>query len=227
MWVRTLQDAPYKKSCFKAVVSCLQPEVNYSIKLQSNNEDSHCSHLNTQAAKESKMSSECTLYRDVNFSGAQLTLRREMSELKQQGFNDAASSAKIMGTPWIFYKDTSFMGTSYIVKPGSYPNPSTWGGDNDTLSSLRPLPSETEGDRGVIALFEHTNYGGRMVVLTTSTPDFTKLNFNDRVSSLIVIKGSWTVFRDVNYRVDIGTYTAGAQISTVAPNDTMSSIRLN
>ena len=63
--------------------------------------------------------------------------------------------------------------------------------------------------------------------LTTSTPDFTKLNFNDRVSSLIVIKGSWTVFRDVNYRVDIGTYTAGAQISTVAPNDTMSSIRLN
>ena len=91
--------------------------------------------LNIQAAEESKMSSECTLYRDVNFSGAQLTLRREMSELKQQGFNDAASSAKIMGTPWIFYKDTSFMGTSYIVKPGSYPNPSTWGGDNDTLSS--------------------------------------------------------------------------------------------
>ena len=173
------------------------------------------------------MSTECTLYRDVNFRGAQLTLSKEMSYLNQQGFNDSASSAKISGTPWIFYQHISFMGSSYVVKPGTYPNPGSWGGENDVLSSLRPLPRETEGDRGVIAIFEHTNYGGRMVVLTTSTPNFTTLNFNDRISSMIVIKGSWTVFRDVNYRGDIGTYTAGAYISNVAPNDTMSSIRLN
>ena len=173
------------------------------------------------------MSTECTLYRDVNYGGAQLTLNREMSNLNQQGFNDSASSAKVSGTPWIFYRDTSFMGTSYVVKPGSYPNPGTWGGENDILSSLRPLPSETEGDRGVIALFEHTDFCGRMVVLTSSTPDFTTLKFNDRISSLIVIKGNWTVFRDVNFQGDIGTYTTGARISNVAPNDTMSSIRLN
>jgi hypothetical protein len=163
----------------------------------------------------------------MNYGGAKLTLSKEMSDLNQQGFNDAASSAKVSGTPWIFYKDTSFMGTSHVAKPGSYPNPGSWGGENDTLSSLRPLPSETEGDRGVIAIFEHTNYCGRMVVLTSSNPDFTKINFNDKVSSLIVIKGTWTGFRDTNYQGDTGTYTAGAYVSNVAPNDTMSSIRLH
>ena len=173
------------------------------------------------------MSTDCTLYRDVNYGGAMLTLSKEMSNLNVQSFNDAASSAKVSGTPWIFYKDTSFMSTSYVVKPGSYPNPGSWGGQNDTLSSLRPLPSESEGDRGVIAIFEHTNYCGRMIVLTSSTANFTAINFNDTASSMIVIKGRWTVFRDTNYQGDIGTYTAGAYVSNLAPNDTMSSIRLN
>ena len=173
------------------------------------------------------MSTKCIVYRDANFSGAQLTLSTSTSNLNQQGFNDSVSSAKVSGTTWIFYKDISFMGTSHVVKPGSYPNSGTWGGENDVLSSLRPLPSESEGDHGVIAIFEHTNYCGRMIVLTSSTPNFTTLDFNDKASSLIVIKGKWTVFRDANYQGDLGTYTTGAYISNLAPNDMMSSIKLN
>ena len=71
-----------------------------------------------------------------------------------------------------------------VYQPGNYPK---LGSFNDIISSARPLPSGKEGD-GVIALFEHINYGRRMVVLTSSTPDFRDLQFNDKVSSLIVIK---------------------------------------
>ena len=172
--------------------------------------------------------SECTLYRDVNFGGAQLTLSAADCELSRQGFNDATSSAKVSesSTPWIFYTNTNFGGNSYIVKPGDYPNADTWGGESDSLSSLRPLPSASEGD-GVIALFENTNYGGRMIVLTQSCPSFVPLGFNDQASSLIVIKGTWTVYVNTEYNEDAGTFPAGTYNANLGPNDAISSAKLN
>jgi hypothetical protein len=175
------------------------------------------------------MSTECTIYQNEHFNPPQRTFDKEVSDLRKQGFDDLASSAKVSGTPWIFYQHINYEGSSHVFQPGSYTRiAKDWSGGNDILSSLRPLPSKTEGD-GVIALFEHINYGGRMVVLTSSTPDFTgKVNFNDKVSSLIVIKGNWTGFQHIKYEGDnLGTYAAGTYLPRFAPNDTMSSIRLD
>lgn len=170
---------------------------------------------------------QCTLYKNVNFCGPQLPLNAEDKDLNQQGFNDVTSSAKVTGSStWIFYTNCNFGGNSYIVKPGDYPNAGAWGGQNDTLSSLRPLPSPSEGD-GVIALFENTNYTGRMVVLTQSCPSFIPLHFNDQASSLIVIKGTWTVYVNTDYNGDAGTFPAGTFNANLGPNDAISSTKLN
>ena len=104
----------------------------------------------------------------------------------------------------LWYSNVNFRGNAQVVKPGDYPTYSSWGGANDVLSSLRPLPSESEGD-AVIAIFEHVNYGGQMLVLTSSEANFLTRSFNDIASSLIVVKGTWTVYKHVNYVESIAT----------------------
>ena len=170
------------------------------------------------------MSTKCTLYEHVNYQGSTRTFDQATSNLVGHGFNDKTSSAKVVGRPWIFYQHVDFKGNSQVVNPGDYPTYSLWGA-NDDLSSLRPLPDKSEGD-GVIALFEHVNYCGRMLVLTASDANFVKLGFNDVASSLIVIKGKWTIYKHVNYDIALGTYTAGTYLPTLTPNDTLSSAKL-
>ena len=157
------------------------------------------------------MSTKCTLYEHTKYQGSTRTFDQATSNLVGHGFNDKASSAKVVGRPWIFYQAVDFKGNAQVVKPGDYPTYSSWGGADDVLSSLRPLPSKSEGD-AVIAIFEGVNYGGRMLVLTSSEANFLSHSFNDIASSLIVVKGTWTVYKQVNYVESIGTYTAGSYV---------------
>ena len=159
------------------------------------------------------------------YSGPSKTFNGATPSLVGIGFNDKASSAKVRGRPWIFYQHIHYKGNSQVLQPGDYPNSASWGGANGDLSSLRLLPGGNEGDR-VIALFEHVNYCGRMLVQTASDANFVKLGFNDVASSLIVVKGRWTVYKNINYDVALGTYTVGIYVPNLAPNDTLSSAKL-
>lgn len=62
--------------------------------------------------------------------------------------------------------------------------------------------------------------------MSTTDANFVKLGFNDMASSLIVVKGRWTVYKHINYDVALGTYTAGTYVPNLAPNDTLSSAKL-
>ena len=42
----------------------------------------------------------------------------------------------------------------------------------------------------------------------------------------MVVKGRWTVYKHINYDVAHGTYTAGTYVPNLAPNDTLSSAKL-
>lgn len=39
---------------------------------------------------------------------------------------------------WTIYDDEDFSGPSYNLKPGKYPEPQSWGGKDDELSSVKP-----------------------------------------------------------------------------------------
>ena len=169
---------------------------------------------------------QCIFYKDVEYEGESLTVDGATSSLVDLHFNDKASSARVMGSPWVFYQHKDFLGKSHLLQPGDYLDPYSWGGPNDDLSSLRPLPSASMGE-GVIALFEHSNYCGRMLVLTSSAPKFVKPEFNDTAGSLVVIKGNWSVYKDIDYGQAVGTYGAGSYVPLLAPNDKVSSAKLD
>lgn len=50
-----------------------------------------------------------------------------------------------------------------------------------------------------IIIFEHINCTGNSLVVTTNTPNLILKEWNDKVSSLIVINGAWDLFNDCNY----------------------------
>ena len=76
------------------------------------------------------------IYRDSNFRGASMTVRGEIPNLQDEGFNDAISSMELRGR-WEVCTDANFRGYCEVVD-GSVRNLDRWG-LNDRISSMRPL----------------------------------------------------------------------------------------
>ncbi|XP_064402580.1 epidermal differentiation-specific protein-like [Halichondria panicea] len=80
-----------------------------------------------------------------------------------------------------------------------------------------------------IVLYEHAGYAGKSLPLTSATPDLTLRSFNDKVSSIEVKSGMWTVFQHVNYEGKSLTLRMGKYdieyITKNLGNDVISSAR--
>ncbi len=141
-------------------------------------------------------------------------------------FNDRASSIVIDGPcRWLFYQDHNFLGTTTLLTPRSYSSPPSFGGNGDRISSARAIPPL---GTDAICLFEHGNYQGRMLVLYGSSPYLRLLDFNDRVSSVIITGGSWTLYEHRDYNGRTTTLSAGdyPNIHTLhIGGDTVTSVR--
>ena len=48
-------------------------------------------------------------------------------------------------------------------------------------------------------LYENSNYSGYSVQVTLDIPDFTKIHFNDRLTSAKVESGTFTLYEHVNF----------------------------
>lgn len=77
-----------------------------------------------------------TVYQDVNFRGYSETVRSEIYDLGQSGFNDRISSMQMNGS-WEACTDSNFRGQCQVFS-GSVRNLERWG-MNDRISSLRPV----------------------------------------------------------------------------------------
>ncbi|CAK8682895.1 unnamed protein product [Clavelina lepadiformis] len=77
------------------------------------------------------------LYEDLDFGGKKLELTKNVSDLSEFNFNDVISSIKVESGNWIIFDDEKFSGPSYRLTPGKYPNPQSWGGKDDELSSVK------------------------------------------------------------------------------------------
>jgi hypothetical protein len=92
-----------------------------------------------------------------------------------------------------------------------------------------------------IVFYVDAGFGGLHTHLFQSTPDFTKLalggagvpiagNWNDRISSFVIVSGTWQCFRDINFQVPQGGLLGPGVYPFVAnlgiDNDSISSVRL-
>ncbi|HEV3468965.1 MAG TPA: beta/gamma crystallin-related protein [Pyrinomonadaceae bacterium] len=87
-----------------------------------------------------------TLFQDANFGGKYLTLQQAASNLKNQNFNDMTTAVLVCSGNWRLFQNADFGGMFWDVKEnggpngdGLYPNSSSWGGKNDSISSVMPL----------------------------------------------------------------------------------------
>lgn len=93
------------------------------------------------------------LYRDTNFQGESISFNADapltISNLKDSHFNDCTSSLVVSGQgTWILYQNVNCGGDQWPVTAtggvdgtGAYPNPSSWNGKNDSISSLQYVPN--------------------------------------------------------------------------------------
>jgi hypothetical protein len=104
-------------------------------------------------------------------------------------------------------------------------------------------PDERRADMAELILYVDINFGGLHTHLFESTTDFTQLalggagtgidgNWNDIVSSFVIVSGVWQFFRDINWQTLQGDPRGlgPGQYSWVEnfgiDNDSLSSVRL-
>jgi hypothetical protein len=122
-------------------------------------------------------------------------------------FNDKVSSLVVLEGNWAFYADSKFQ-KQYppILGPGLYPGLPA-GIKNDDMSSLQAVDAAPTVSGGLIdshvMLFEHANFHGAHKHVFTREPNLNAPDdnfFNDKVSSLVTLKGNWAFYADSKFQ---------------------------
>ncbi|MFL5805567.1 MAG: beta/gamma crystallin-related protein, partial [Roseiflexaceae bacterium] len=142
-------------------------------------------------------------YEHPNYQGRCVKFTGDAPDLRTVGFDDTASSLRILGS-WTatLYRDLSGTGVSSTFTADDANLADDAVGDNQATSvSVRrtnvPSANACDGGEGVY-LYEHPNYQGRCIKLTSDAGDLRSYNFDDIVSSVRVV-GNWTatLYRDL------------------------------
>ena len=137
------------------------------------------------------------MYDRQYYSGRSLKILGQNSNFGNDYFSNRVESIRTYGNcQWLFYDYANFRGSSHVLR-GSYYSAARWGVRSNSISSARALPPS---GTVAIALFQHANYQGRMVILKATTARLHSIDFNDNVSSMIVLGGTWKLFEQVNCR---------------------------
>jgi hypothetical protein len=148
------------------------------------------------------------------------------------GQSQAERAVTVTNTPAaIVYKDCNFGGTSIALAPGYYtlPQLQSLGILNNDISSLRVASGLT------IQLYENDNFGGASVSFTADNACLVANSFNDRTSSLRVLRRfilipAATIYTDCQFggtaiRLGAGDYTLSELQGLGMTDNDISSIR--
>lgn len=78
---------------------------------------------------------------------------------------------------------------------------------------------------GEMTLFQDDNFRGRSVSVRNDVSDLSRLDFNDKTSSIVVRSGSWEVCKDADFRNSCRVLQPGRYASMPGMNDAISSVR--
>ncbi|XP_062872208.1 epidermal differentiation-specific protein-like [Trichomycterus rosablanca] len=159
------------------------------------------------------------VYEHINFGGLSKEYTTDVANLKTENFNDTISSLKVIGNPWVTYNDINFGKLLEVYEEGEYTSIK----ENDKISSLQLMTEDLSNPQ--ITLYEHADYKGRSIVLTTETK-LSYGNFNDIASSHKVQKGVWVLYQHVDRRGDKMLARAGHDVPGYKTlNDRISQVR--
>jgi hypothetical protein len=176
------------------------------------------------------------LFEHANFHGAHKHVFGPEPNLNADDdnfFNDRVSSIAVLAGTWAFYQDWKFEGQyDAVLVPGMYPSVEAVNIKNDDMSSLAPTDSAATVPMPHVILFEHANFHGAHKHVFGPEPNLNAEDddfFNDRVSSIVVLAGSWVFFRDWkfegSYDVVLGPGMYPSVEAVNIQNDDLSSLQ--
>ncbi|SDT32836.1 Beta/Gamma crystallin [Paenibacillaceae bacterium GAS479] len=163
------------------------------------------------------------VYENINYTGKRTRLIADEPNMALTYVgDDKASSIEIVGNYTVqVFEHPNFQGNSYQYNVNGSASLGGWG---DTISSIKV--TSTTNANGVF-LYQHSNYEGSFVQLTSDVPDMgTTILGHDQVSS-IRIAGPYkaVVYENGNYQGNSITYTS-SNSSLGGWNDKASSIKV-
>jgi len=87
---------------------------------------------------------QIVLYEHADFKGKAIRVSGPVSNLRDRGFNDMASSVKVLTGTWEVCVDSSFRGSCTVLEPGQYPALRDMG-MNDRVTSVRSVGDAHSG----------------------------------------------------------------------------------
>ncbi|MGB7620945.1 MAG: beta/gamma crystallin-related protein, partial [Terriglobia bacterium] len=179
---------------------------------------------------------QAVLFEHANFHGAHKHVfgaEPNLAASDDNFFNDRVSSLAAIDGSWAFFRDVGYKGQyPSVLAPGIYPWVEAVNIKNDDMSSLRLTSSKGLAPAPHVILFEHANFHGahKHVFGAESNLNAADDNFfNDRVSSIVVLAGTWEFFRDAGFNGTYGTVLGpglypGVEAVNIK-NDDMSSLQ--
>lgn len=120
------------------------------------------------------------LYENDNFGGATLTKTAPVPTLSSDGWNDRATSLKIIEKKATFYQDANFSGSATSLLPGEYTlaQLEAAGIANDSITSLKVSGGVT------VELFWDDHFTGASLSKTSDVSNLSPDGWNDKASSI-------------------------------------------
>ncbi|KAL8190738.1 UNVERIFIED_CONTAM: Very large A-kinase anchor protein, partial [Gekko kuhli] len=139
------------------------------------------------------MESEVTLFEMNEENGKLLEIvNQEIPDLDQAGFSSMTKSLNVKSGVWVAYQQKYFCGEQYVLEKGKYKCFLDWGGQNETIMSIRPIklePLEHHAPRHWLKAFSNTHFQGLCLDFTTEISDFASF----KPCSFKVLRGCWVL----------------------------------
>jgi hypothetical protein len=159
--------------------------------------------------------SSITFFERENFEGRRFSADQTVHNFARFGYNDRAESAIVENGAWEICVDAEFRGACAILRPGRYPDLHGFG---NRVSSVRPVDDGQHhgrrrgdsGDAPRAILYEAPNLSGRSMAIEDETvTNLGGTRFNDRASSLRVLRGYWIFCSDARFQGECRTFGPG------------------